>query len=63
MGRFITPNWIIYLLMKVLTMARSPFVCKYCKKPMNKIEYEMYKGYCLKCRDIKDWKQILKDTK
>jgi hypothetical protein len=49
--------------MKVLTMARSPFVCKYCKKPMNKIEYEMYKGYCLKCRDIKDWKQILKDTK
>ena len=44
-------------------MVEFRYTCKYCKKPMNKVEYEMYNGLCLKCRDLKEWKQILQEQK
>ena len=37
--------------------------CKYCKKKMNKIDYEMHNGYCGKCREVRDWKQVHGDYK
>jgi len=37
--------------------------CKYCGAKMNKFEYEMYKGYCGKCREVLDWKKTLGDLK
>jgi hypothetical protein len=30
---------------------------------MNKVEYELSSGYCLKCKEIQDWKQILQEQK
>jgi hypothetical protein len=38
-------------------------LCKYCGKKMNKIDYEINKGYCGKCREILDWKKTLSDMK
>jgi hypothetical protein len=46
-----------------MIMGEPKYRCKYCKNPMNKIEYEMYHGLCLKCRDLQEWKQILKEQK
>jgi hypothetical protein len=37
--------------------------CKYCGNKMNKFDYEMYNGYCGKCRDILEWKKMLGDIK
>ena len=37
--------------------------CKYCGRKMNKIDYEMNNGYCGKCRELLDWKQVLGDYK
>jgi len=39
------------------------YTCKYCRKKMNKIDYEMNNGYCGKCRDLLDWKQVLDNYK
>jgi len=39
------------------------FRCKYCNKPMNKVEYELSNGYCLRCKDVQDWKHILTEQK
>lgn len=44
-------------------MNKKDYQCKYCGKKMNKIEHEMYHGYCVKCRELVDWKQILKEYK
>jgi len=44
-------------------MTKESYHCKYCKKPMNKVEYELFNGYCLKCKDLHDWKQILSEQK
>ena len=44
-------------------MDEQKYNCKYCGKKMNKFEYEMYKGYCGKCREVLDWKSILSDYK
>ena len=44
-------------------MVESSFQCKYCKKPLSKVEYELSDGYCLQCKDIQDWKHILKERK
>ena len=44
-------------------MAEERYKCKYCEKKMNKIDYEIYNGYCGKCREILDWKNILSDYK
>ena len=40
-------------------MKNEKYFCKYCGKKMNKLEHEMYDGYCGKCREIKDWKNVL----
>lgn len=40
-------------------MIMKSYKCKYCRKKMHKIDYEMYNGYCGKCRDILDWKKTL----
>jgi hypothetical protein len=37
--------------------------CQYCQKPMSEFDYETYHGLCGKCREIVDWKQILKHVK
>jgi len=44
-------------------MSKEEYKCNYCKNKMNKFEYEMYKGYCGKCREVLDWKNILSDYK
>ena len=46
-----------------VVMEKKTYQCKYCGKKMNKIEYDMYHGYCVKCREIIDWKQILSEYK
>ena len=42
---------------------KKKYHCKYCGKKMNKLDYEMNNGYCGKCRDLLDWKQVLGDYK
>ena len=44
-------------------MQSDEFKCKYCGKKMHKLDYEIYFGYCGKCREILDWKKTLKDIK
>jgi transcription initiation factor TFIIIB Brf1 subunit/transcription initiation factor TFIIB len=44
-------------------MAEEEYKCKYCGKEMRKYDYETYKGYCGKCREVIDWKQILSNLK
>jgi hypothetical protein len=41
----------------------TEYKCKYCGNKMNEFEFNTYKGYCGKCREILDWKQILNDFK
>ena len=38
-------------------------LCEYCKKPMSKYDYETYHGLCGTCREIADWKEILRTIK
>ena len=44
-------------------MGKKAYVCKYCGCKMNEVDYELYKGYCGKCREVLDWKQTLSDLK
>jgi len=44
-------------------MNKKDFFCKYCGKKMHKIDFEMYNGYCGKCRDILDWKKTIDHIK
>ncbi|MEF8879953.1 MAG: hypothetical protein V5A64_06145 [Candidatus Thermoplasmatota archaeon] len=44
-------------------MEKKKYSCEYCGKRMSKFDYVTYKGYCRKCRDLIDWKKILKDMK
>ena len=44
-------------------MTKKECTCKYCSKKMHKIDYEMYNGYCGKCREILDWKKTLNGIK
>ena len=44
-------------------MAKEEYKCKYCGKKMPKFDYETHKGYCGKCREVKEWKDILNDLK
>jgi len=44
-------------------MIKEEYKCKYCGKKMHKFDYEMHKGYCGKCREVIDWKDILTDLK
>ena len=39
------------------------FLCKYCGRKMHRIDFEMYNGYCGRCREILDWKKTLGDLK
>lgn len=39
------------------------YVCKYCGRKMNKIDFEINNGYCGKCREVMDWKQVLDEYK
>lgn len=39
------------------------YKCGYCGKKIHKIDYELNHGYCGKCREIIEWKQILGDIK
>ena len=43
--------------------SKETYKCKYCGIKMNKFEYEMYNGYCGKCREILDWKKTLDNLK
>jgi len=42
---------------------RIEYKCKYCGKNMHKIDFEIFNGYCGKCREVIDWKTILGDIK
>lgn len=44
-------------------MVKEKFKCKYCGEKMHKIDYEMYNGYCGKCREVIDWKDTLSTLK
>lgn len=44
-------------------MSNQDYVCKYCGAKMHKFDYEMYNGYCGKCREILDWKKTLDNIK
>lgn len=44
-------------------MNKQKYRCEYCGKPMSRYDYENYKGVCGKCRELKDWKDILKNFK
>ena len=44
-------------------MNEKEYKCKYCGKKMHKIDYEMYHGYCGKCREIMEWKRTLDHIK
>lgn len=44
-------------------MDKKKYNCKYCGKKMHKIDYDMYNGYCGKCRDLLEWKRTLTDLK
>jgi|GEM_PF-2354522 len=50
-------------IINTIDMEKKTYQCKYCGKKMNKIEFDMYHGYCVKCREIVDWKQILSEYK
>jgi hypothetical protein len=39
------------------------YKCKYCGKKMSTYDYETYHGFCGKCREIQDWKKLLKEVK
>lgn len=51
----------LFLTLKKKT--NKEYKCKYCGKKMHKINYEMYNGYCGKCREILDWKRTLDNIK
>lgn len=40
-------------------MDKNNFKCKYCKKKINKFDYDLQNGYCRKSKDIMEWKQTL----
>lgn len=44
-------------------MSRKKYTCEYCGKPMSEYDYKEYKGICKKCREVHDWKEILKHVK
>ena len=44
-------------------MKKEEYKCKYCGDSMNKFDFENYNGYCGKCRDVIDWKNILDNIK
>ena len=44
-------------------MNKKEYNCKYCGKKMHKFDYETYKGYCGKCREVLDWKRTLDHIK
>jgi len=44
-------------------MENKEYICKYCGKKMHKVDYEIYNGYCGKCKEILDWKKTLSDMK
>ena len=44
-------------------MKSNEYNCKYCGKKMHKFDYEMYKGYCGKCREILEWKRTIDNIK
>jgi len=37
------------------------YKCKYCGTKMSEYDFKEYNGYCGKCREIIDWKNILED--
>ena len=44
-------------------MNKEQYLCKYCGKKLNKIDYEINNGYCGKCKEIVDWKNVLGQIK
>lgn len=44
-------------------MLKKDYKCEYCGIKMQQFDYEMNKGYCGKCRDILNWKDLLGDLK
>ena len=44
-------------------MVEREHKCEYCGIKMQKFNYEINKGYCGKCRELMDWKDILDDIK
>lgn len=39
------------------------YKCEYCSMKIHKIDYELNKGYCGKCRDTIEWKKTLEHMK
>jgi len=44
-------------------MKEEKYLCKYCGKKMHKGDFELYNGYCGKCREVLDWKKTLDHIK
>ena len=42
---------------------KNDTLCTYCQRPMSKYDFDVYHGICGKCREIKDWKQIIDQSK
>jgi len=57
--------WYAYFSMfrLVTDMNETSYRRKYCGKKMNPVEYDLYNGYCGTCRDVIDWKKLLKEYK
>ncbi len=43
--------------------SKQGYRCQYCGSKMSKYDFETFGGICGKCRDILDWKDILKQMK
>ena len=61
--QFLSTKPVTSILTLVKDMSETSYHCKSCGKKMNAFEYEMYNGYCGKCREVIDWKNILKEYK
>ena len=44
-------------------MKNKEYKCKYCGEKMHKIDFEIYNGFCGKCREVIDWKNTLSSLK
>ena len=42
---------------------QQKYNCKYCGKKVHKVDYEINRGYCGRCREIVEWKKTLDDVK
>ena len=44
-------------------MKKDLYLCNYCGKKINKIDYKINNGYCGKCKETIEWKKVLGQIK